>query len=328
MKIVPLAGRLLVGLSLAALAVGSASAQTYPSRPVTVVVPYAAGGGLDLIGRMLAQRLTDRLGQSFVVENRLGAGGVIAATSVAKAPPDGYTLFAAASTQMAIQVTLHKKLPYDPAADFAPVALIASVPFVLVVHPSLPVQSMTDLIKLAKEKPGKLSFGSSGVGGPPHLYTELLKTMTGTEMTHIPYKGTAQAMNDVVAGHVPIIFSDLAPAIPLLKAGKLRPLGISSKVRFAGLPDVPPLAEVGVPGFDAVAWVMIVAPANTPATIVDKLHSELKSIAALPETQKYLVSIGNIPLTTPPPEELRRYVKTEIVRWGKVVEQAGIAGSQ
>jgi tripartite-type tricarboxylate transporter receptor subunit TctC len=328
MKIVPMAGRLLVGLSLAALAGWSASAQTYPSRPVTVVAPYAAGGGADLIARMLAQRLTDRLGQSFVVENRLGAGGVIAATSVAKAAPDGYTLFLATSTQMAIQVTLHKKLPYDPAADFAPVALIASVPFVLVVHPSLPVQSMTDLIKLAKEKPGKLSFGSSGVGGPPHLYTELLKTMTGTEMTHIPYKGTAQAMNDVVAGHVPIIFSDLAPAIPLLKAGKLRPLGISSKVRFAGLPDVPPLAEVGVPGFDAVAWVMIVAPANTPATIVDKLHSELKSIAALPETQKYLVSIGNIPLTTPPPEELKRYVKTEIVRWGKVVEQAGIAGSQ
>jgi tripartite-type tricarboxylate transporter receptor subunit TctC len=319
---------LLVGLALLAFPETSAHGQAYPARPVTVVAPYAAGGGADLIARMLAQRLADRLGQSFVVENRLGAGGVIAATSVAKSPPDGYTLFLATSTQMSIQVTLHKKLPYDPAADFAPIALIASVPFVLVVHPSLPVQSMTDLIKLAKEKPGKLTFGSSGVGGPPHLYTELLKTMTGTDMTHIPYKGTAQAMNDVVAGHVPIIFSDLAPAIPLLKDGRLRALGISSKVRFAGLPDVPPLAEVGVPGFDAVAWVMVVAPAQTPASIVDKLHGELKSIMAIPEVQKYLVDIGNIPLTTPPPDELQRYVKSEIVRWGKVVEQAGIAGSQ
>jgi tripartite-type tricarboxylate transporter receptor subunit TctC len=247
---------------------------------------------------------------------------------VAKAQPDGYTLFAAASTQMAIQVRLHKKLPYDPATEFSPIALVASVPFVLVVHPSLPVQSMSDLIKLAKEKPGKLTFGSSGIGGPPHLYTELLKTMTGIDMTHIPYKGTAQAMNDVVAGHVPIIFSDLAPAIPLLKAGKLRALGISSKTRFAGLPDVAPLAEAGVPGFDAVAWVMVVAPANTPAAIVSRLHGELKDIVASDEIQKQFIAIGNIPLSSPPPDELQRYVKSEIVRWGKVVEQAGIAGSQ
>jgi tripartite-type tricarboxylate transporter receptor subunit TctC len=317
----------LAGFALALLP-GSVHAQTYPTRPVTVVVPYAAGGGLDLIGRILAQKLSDRLGQSFVVENRLGAGGVIAAASVAKAQPDGYTLFAAASTQMTIQVRLHKKLPYDPATEFSPIALVASVPFVLVVHPSLPVQSMSDLIKLAKEKPGKLTFGSSGIGGPPHLYTELLKTMTGIDMTHIPYKGTAQAMNDVVAGHVPIIFSDLAPAIPLLKAGKLRALGISSKTRFAGLPDVAPLAEAGVPGFDAVAWVMVVAPANTPAAIVSRLHGELKDIVASDEIQKQFIAIGNIPLSSPPPDELQRYVKSEIVRWGKVVEQAGIAGSQ
>jgi tripartite-type tricarboxylate transporter receptor subunit TctC len=328
MRIVPLARLLLAGLVLSAVAGSSAHSQAYPTRPVTVVAPYAAGGGADLIARMLAQRLSDRLGQSFVVENCLGAGGVIAATSVAKSPADGYTLFLAASTQMAIQVTLHKKLPYDPATDFAPVALVASVPFVLVVHPSLQVQSMTDLIKLAKEKPGKLTFGSSGVGGPPHLYTELLKTMTGIDMTHIPYKGTAQAMNDVVAGHVPIIFSDLAPAIPLLKEGRLRALGISSKIRFAGLPDVPPLAEVGVPGFDAVAWVMIVAPAETPSAIVDKLHAEIKDIVASPEVQKQFIAIGNIPLSSPPPEELQRYVRTEIVRWGQVVEKAGIARSQ
>ncbi len=318
---------MLVALSMLALN-HDANAQTYPTRPVTLVAPYAAGGGADLIARLLAQKLGERLGQSFTVENRLGAGGVIAATSVARATPDGYTLLMAASTQLAIQVTLHKKLPYDPATDFMPIALVASVPFVLIVHPSVPAYSAADLIKLAKEKPGQLSFGSSGVGGPPHLFTELLKTMTGIEMTHIPYKGTAQAMNDVVAGHVPLIFSDLAPAIPLLKEGKLRALGISSAVRFAALPEIPPLAESGVPGFDAVSWLAMVAPAGTPAEIVDKLHAEVKRIMALPDVQQKFIDLGNIPLVSPPPAELQRYVKSEIVRWGRIVQQAGLAGSE
>jgi len=315
-------------LALCIMVAPPATAETYPSRPVTIVAPYAAGGGADLIARLMAQKLGERLGQSFVVENRLGAGGVIAANSVAKATPDGYTLFVGASTQLAIQVTLHKTLPYDPAADFAPIALLASVPFVLIVNPSLPVHSVADLIKLAKEKPGQLTFGSSGVGGPPHLFTVLLETTTGIEMTHIPYKGTAQAMTDVVAGHVPIIFSDLAPAIPLLKAGKLRALGISSAVRFAGMPEIPPLAEVGVPGFDAVSWLALVAPAATPPEIVDKLHADVKAIMAEPAVQQKFVDLGNIPLTSPPPDELRRYVKSEIVRWSKVVEKAGLAGSE
>jgi len=305
-----------------------AAAETYPSRPVTIVAPYAAGGGADLIARLMAQKLTEKLGQSFVVENRLGAGGVIAASSVAKATPDGYTLLVAASTQLAIQVTLHKKLPYDPATDFMPIALLASVPFVLTVNPSVPAHTVADLIKLAKAEPGKLTFGSSGVGGPPHLFTELLKTMTGIEMTHIPYKGTAQAITDVVAGHVPIIFSDLAPAIPLIKDGRLRALGISSAVRFAGLPDVPPLAESGVPGFDAVAWLALVAPVATPPEVVDKLHATVKQIMAEPAVQQRFVDLGNIPLVSPPPDELRAYVRSEIMRWGKVVEKAGLAGSE
>jgi tripartite-type tricarboxylate transporter receptor subunit TctC len=316
-------------IALAALAFAHcAAAETYPARPVTLVAPYAAGGGADLIARLLAQKLGERLGRSFVVENRLGAGGVIAANSVAKATPDGYTLFMGTSTQLAIQVTLHKSLPYDPATDFVPVALVASVPFVLIVHPSLPVHSVADLIRLAKEKPGQLSFGSSGVGGPPHLFTELFKTMTGIEMTHIPYKGTAQAMTDVLAGHVPLIFSDLAPAIPLLRDGKLRALGISSAARFAGTPDIPPLAESGVPGFDAVAWLALVAPAGTPAEIVDRLHAETKSVMAMPDVQQRFVDLGNIPLVSPPPPELKRYVRSEIVRWGKIVEKAGLTGSE
>ena len=309
-----------------ALAATPAQAQDYPTRPVRLVAPYAAGGGADLVARLLAQKLGERLGQSFVVENRLGAGGVIAASSVARAVPDGTTLFMGTSTQLAIQVTLHKKLPYDPATDFAPIALVAGVPFILLAHPSLPVRSLEDLIRLAKDKP--LSFGSSGVGGPPHLYTELLKTMTGMQLVHVPYKGTAQAINDVVAGHVPLIFSDIAPAVALIRDGKLRPLGISSAARFAPLENIPPIAEAGVPGFDAAAWLMMVAPAGTPADIVGKLHRELKAIVALPEVQQRLIDLGNLPLTSPPSEVLQDYVKSEIVRWGKVVQQAGIAGSE
>jgi tripartite-type tricarboxylate transporter receptor subunit TctC len=303
-------------------------AQNYPSRPVTVVVPYAAGGGLDLVARVLAQKLSERTRQSFFAENKLGAGGVIAANAVAKSAPDGYTIFAGSSTQLAIQVTLHKALPYDPATDFVPIALVASVPFVLIVHPSLPVQTAGDLIKLAKERPGQLSFGSSGVGGPPHLYMELLQTMTGTQMTHIPYKGTAQAIVDVVAGRVPILMSDIAPAAPLINAGTVRALGVSSTTRFASLPDVPPIAENGVPGFDAVAWIMMVAPAASPPAAVDKLHADLKAIVATPETQQKFAELGVIPIDTPPVLALQSFVKSEIGRWGKVVEHAGLAGSE
>jgi tripartite-type tricarboxylate transporter receptor subunit TctC len=317
----------LSALALLALTI-VAAAQDYPARPVTLVAPYAAGGGADLVARLVAQKLSERLGQSVTVENRLGAGGVIAAASVAKAPPDGYTLFMGTSTQLAIQATLHKKLPYDPAADFAPIALVASVPFVLLVHPSLPVHSLADLIRLAKEKPGQLTFGSSGVGGPPHLYTELLKTMTGMQLTHVPYKGTAQAINDVVAGHVPLIFCDIAPAVGLIREGKLRPLGISSATRFPTLPEIAPLGESGAPGFDAVAWLMLVAPAGTPAAIVNRLHDDTTRIVAMPDAERRLIELGNHPLRSPPPDALQPYIRAEVARWGKVVEQAGLAGSE
>jgi tripartite-type tricarboxylate transporter receptor subunit TctC len=314
---------------IASLFVSSlARAQDYPARVVTMVSPYAAGGGADLLARVVAQKLTDRLGKSFVVENRLGAGGVIAAASVARAAPDGYTLFMGTSTQLAIQVTLHRTLPYDPAADFAPVALVASVPFVLLVNPSLPVRTVMDLIRFAKDRPGELSYGSSGVGGPPHLYMELLETMTGIRMTHIPYKGTAQAIVDVVAGHVPIMFSDIAPALAMLQAGRLRALGISSATRFEALPDIPPLNEAGVPGFDAVAWTMLVAPAKTPRPIVDRLAAEVKSIVAAPDVRKQFIETGNLPLISPAPAQLQPYLDAEIIRWRKVVEQAGIAGTE
>jgi tripartite-type tricarboxylate transporter receptor subunit TctC len=325
MKLISLAAATLASLPLVSTPL---RAQDYPARFVTMVSPYAAGGGADLIARVVAQKLTERLGRSFVVENRLGAGGVIAAAAVARAAPDGYTLFMGTSTQLAIQVTLHKTLPYDPARDFAPVALIASVPFVLLVNPSLGVQSAGELIRLAKEKPGELAYGSSGVGGPPHLYMELLQGMTGARLTHVPYKGTAQAIVDVAGGHIPVMFSDIAPAAALIREGRLRALAISSANRFQTLPDIPPLAEAGVPGFDAVAWTMLVAPARTPKEIIDTLAAETRRIVAAPDVQKALVDSGNIPLSSPPPAQLQAYLESEIVRWGKVVAQAGIAGSE
>ncbi len=301
----------------------AAAAQTYPARPVTIIVPYAAGGSTDLLARMVGQKLGQQLGKTFIIENRPGGGTVIAAQEVAKAFPDGYTLLMGTSTPLAINATLHRKLPYDPATDFVPLALVADVPFVLVVNPSLPVKSVGDLIKLAKQKPGELSFGSSGPGSPHHLYAELLMSMTGIEMTHIPYKGSVPALTDVVAGHVPLMFVDLAPAQPLIKEGKVRALGVSSAVRVASLPDVAPIAEVGVPGFEAVAWQLLVAPAHTPEQIVGTLHKELKAVLALPEIKQQIAEIGMIPIESPPPDELARYVKSEIVRWGKVVTKSG-----
>ena len=311
----------IAGLSL--LCVSGAAAQNYPTRPVTIIVPYAAGGGTDLLARMLAQKLEQRLGKSFIVENRPGGGTVIAALAVAKAPADGYTLLMGTSTPLAINATLHKKLPYDPVADFVPLALVANVPFVLVVNPALPINSASDLIKLAKEKPNSLSYGTSGPGSPHHLYAELFKSMTGIEMIHVPYKGSVPAITDVVAGHIPLMFCDLAPAQPIIKQGKVRALGVSSAVRVPSLPDVAPIAEVGVPGFEAVAWQMLVAPANTPQPIVDALYKELKVVLALPEIKQRISELGMIPIDSAPPDALARYVKTEIVRWGAVVKKSG-----
>ena len=317
-------------LWLAAIALSSllgtngAIAQTYPTRPVTVIVPYAPGGATDLLARMIGQKLEQRLGKPFVIENRPGAGTVIAAQAAAKAAPDGYTLLMGTSTPLAINASLHKNLPYDPSADFVPLALVASVPFVLVVNPSLPVKSVGDLIRLAKDKPGFLSYGSSGPGSPHHLYAELLKSMTGIEMTHVPYKGSVPALTDVVANHIPLMFVDLAPVQPMIKDGRVRALGVSSANQVASLPDVPPIAAT-VPGFEAVAWQMLVAPANTPKDVVDTLHRELKAILAVPETKQQIVDLGMIPRDTPPVDELVRYVKSEIVRWDAVVKKSGAA---
>jgi tripartite-type tricarboxylate transporter receptor subunit TctC len=318
---------------LAALVVLGASAeatraQTYPSKPVTFVVPFTPGGSTDILARILSQRFEQRLGKPFVVENRPGAGSVTGTLAVARSVPDGYTILMAPSPAMAINVTLHKKLPYDPAAGFVPLALVAATPFVLVVNPSLPIRSVSELIAFAKENPGQLSFGSAGTGTPHHLYAELFKSMTGIQMTHVPYRGTAPALNDIIAGHVQVLFTDIPPALGMIMEGKVRALAVSSKDRVVTVTDLPPIAEVGVPGFDAASWQMVVAPAATPRDIVDKLHVEVKSIMSQSEIKDQAVKMGMVPIDTPSVADMQSFVKTEIVRWGKVVQQAGIAGSE
>ncbi len=320
--------RILAALALLMTA-QAACAEDYPTRPVTIVVPFAAGGGTDLLARMLGQKLEQRLGKPFVIEDKPGGGTVVGATAVAKAAaPDGYTLLMATSTPMAINVTVHKSLPYDPAVDLISLALVAQVPFVLVVNPDLPVRSVGELIAYAKANPGALSFGSSGPGSPHHLYMELFKSMTGVAMTHIPYKGSVPALNDVMAGHIPLMFCDFAPAAAQILGGKVRALAVSTKTRVADFADIPTVDEAGVPGFEAAAWQMLVAPGNTPAPIVQKLHDALLAILDLPETRQQIARVGMLPMDNRPVAELQGFVKSEIVRWGKVVQQAGIAGSE
>ncbi len=291
-------------------------------RPVTILCPYAAGGGTDILARIFAQALSERLGKPFLVEDRAGAGTLLAANAVAKANADGYTLLMGTSTPLAINVTLHKKLPYDPAKDFVPLALVANVPFVLVVNPSLPVRTTAELVQYAKANPGKLSFGTSGPGSPHHLYMELFKSMTGIELVHVPYKGSVPALTDVMGGTIPVMFVDLGPSLNLIRDGRVRALGISSKTRIAELPDVPPVAD-DVPGFEAVAWQMLVAPAATPRDIVDKLHEALKQIQTRPEIKSQITKVGMIPRDSPPVAAMQDYIKSEIVRWGAVVRRSG-----
>jgi tripartite-type tricarboxylate transporter receptor subunit TctC len=293
-----------------------------------MVVPYAAGGGLDVLARSLAQHLSKQLGNSVVVENRPGAGTTIGAASVAKAAPDGYTIMLGTSSAFAINVTLRKKLPYDPAKDFVPVALVANAPFMLLVNPAVPVHSLAELIAYVKARPGKLSYGSAGPGSPQHLCMELLKTMTGMDIVHVPYKGDAPALTDLIAGNIPMAFSEPTPVLPLMQDGKVRPLAVSSATRLPTMPDIPTVSEAGASGFNFVSWQMIVAPAATPKPIVERLHREIKTVLDLPEIKAEFARTARISVDYPPVEALQDYMKSEIVRMGKIVEKAGLKASQ
>jgi tripartite-type tricarboxylate transporter receptor subunit TctC len=316
------------GFVLSVLASLHGHAQDFPNRPVTIVVPFAPGGAGDILARLIGQKLEQTWGKSVVVENRTGAGGVVGAISVARAPADGHTLLIAPSATMAVNVTLFKTLPYDPTVDFIPLALAAQTPFVLVVNSDLPVKSVRELIQYVKDRGGQVSYATSGAGVPHHLYAELLKSMTGIQMSPVMYRGSLPALNDVIAGHVPLMFVDLGPSLGLIQAGKVRPLGVSTKARVPNIPDVPPIAEAGVPNFDAASWQMIVAPAKTPRPVIDKLHADIKSVLAMPDIQEGITKSGMGLMDSPSVEGLQDFIKSEIVRWGQVVEQAGIAGSQ
>jgi tripartite-type tricarboxylate transporter receptor subunit TctC len=319
---------LLSSALLALSAVSAAGTQPYPTRPVTFVVPFAPGGGTEFLARLLGQRLEQRLGKPFVVENRPGAGGVTGAVSVARAAPDGYTILMAPAPVMAINTSLHKKLPYDPVGDFVPLALVVSSPYVLVVNPSLQVHTVSDLIRHAKDRPGRLSFASAGAGTPHHLFPQLFKTLTGIEMNHVPYRGSVPALTDVAAGHVELMFSDIPPALSLINEGKVRALGVSTKERVPVLSQLAPIAEQGVAGFDVASWQMVVAPAATPKDIVERLHTEIKDFMVRPDVKQQVAQMGLLPIDTPSVANLQIFVRTEIAQWSNVVEQAGIARSQ
>jgi tripartite-type tricarboxylate transporter receptor subunit TctC len=304
-----------------------AHAEPYPARPITILVPFAAGGGSDLLARLVAQKLEQKLGKPFIIENRPGAGTTLAAMTAVRAAPDGYTLMQGTSSTMAINVSMHKKLPYEPLKDLVPVALLSSSPFFLVVNNDLPVKSVAELIALAKSKPNGLNYGSGGPGSMHHLSTELFESLTGTKMTHVPYKATPPAMNDLLTGHIQVLFGDTTSVLPMIRQGKVRPLGVTTANRSPAEPDVPAVSET-VPGFESASWQMLLAPSATPPEVIALLNRTVHEIFSEPETIKELERRGVGPALTGPPEQLQAFVKNEIVRWRDAVRRAGLEGTQ
>jgi tripartite-type tricarboxylate transporter receptor subunit TctC len=299
-----------------------AFAQSYPNHAIRLVVPFPAGGTTDILARAAAQKLTETLGQSVVVDNRPGAGGNIGSELVAKAAPDGYTLLMGTVGTHAINPSLYTKMPYDHIKDFVPVVLVAGVPNVLVVNPSLPINSVADLIKLAKAKPGTINFASSGSGTSIHLSGELFKTMAGVDMTHVPYKGSAPALQDLMGGQVQIMFDNLPSSLALIKAGKLRAIAVTSLKRAPALPDVPTIAESGLPGFEASSWFGILAPAGTPAPIVAKINAEVNKWLQSPDAKEQLLAQG-AEAAGGSPEQFVAHIRAETDKWAKVVKASG-----
>jgi len=299
-------------------------AQGYPDKPIRLIVGYPPGGGTDVVARIITPKLSEFRGQSVVIENRPGATGVTAAGFVAKSPPDGYMLMMGHVSINAIAPSVFAKLPYDAAKDFAPIILTASVPHFIVVQPSLPVRSIKELIALAKAEPGKLTFPSAGNASTPHLAGEMFKTMAGVDMVHVPYKGTGQSMQDLLAGQHAVAF-DTVPAVgPYVRAGKLRPLAVTSAKRLAEFPDIPTVAEAGLPGYQMTTWYGVFAPAGTPVAIVNRLHAEISRAMQTPEVRERLVQIGVDDTVTRTPEEFAALVRADIARYALVVKATGV----
>ena len=300
----------------------AAQAPAYPTKPIRIVVPFPPGGATDILARDVGQKLTEAWGQQVIVDNRPGAGGNIGSELVAKAAPDGYTLEMGTVGTHAINASLYAKMPYDNVKDFVPIILVAAVPNVLEVNPSVPVNSVAELIAYAKANPGKLNFASSGNGTSIHLSGELFKAMAGVEMTHVPYKGSAPALQDLIGGQVQLMFDNLPPSLPQIKAGKLRALAVTSSTRAPALPDVPTVAEAGLPGFEASSWFGLLAPAGTPPAIVAKINAEVAKWLATPEAKENLSKQGaNAAGGTP--EDFAKHIAAETAKWAKVVKASG-----
>jgi len=307
-----------------AFSANAAFAQNYPSRPIRLVIPFSPGGATDVPGRLITQKLAETFGQQIIVDNRPGAGSAIGSEIVARAQPDGYTLLLT-GTPFAVIPALYPKLPFDPAQDFAPVMQVALAPNVLVVHPSLPVRSVKELIALAQAQPGKINYASGGTGGAQHLFASLFMTMAKINLTHIPYKGSGPATADLLGGHVKVGLPGISIAIPHARAGRMMPLAVTSARRAPQIPDVPTIDEAGVPGYDAAVWFGIFAPKGTPPALIARLHDEIVRVIRLPEVENGYLLSGNLAVTSRP-EEFAAFIRNEIVKWGRVVREAKIQG--
>ena len=304
------------------LILGTVQAQTYPSKPLRMIVPFPPGGPTDITGRTLSQKLSERWNQPVIVENRPGAGSVIGTDLAAKSPPDGYTLLLG-SNSIALQPLLQAKLPYDPARDLTPVILAARIPNVLVVHPSVPANTVAEFIALAKARPGVVNYASVGNATGPHLFGELFRSMTGADIVHVPYKGTAPAVADLLGGQVHALFDSLATAIPNIRSGKLRALGVTSLQRSRSAPDIPTIAESGVQGYEATGWFGVLVPAGTSPEIVSKLNAELAGILKLPDVEERFLKFG-AEGGGGSPEQFAAFIRSEHSKWGKIIKEAGI----
>jgi tripartite-type tricarboxylate transporter receptor subunit TctC len=313
-----------LALIAAAMIATSAQAQTgeWPTKPIRLIAPFPPASTADVIGRVLGQKLSQRLGQPVVIDNRVGASGNLGADAIAKAAPDGYTIGIVTSSTHAVAVSLSSKLPYDPLKDFTPITMIANSPYVLVLYPGVPAKDVKELVALAKAKPGTLNFGSSGNGSTNHLAGELLKSMTGINIVHLPYRGAAPAMNDLIAGHIPMMFDNIPAVLPQVQGKAIKAIAVAGAKRAAALPDVPTVAESGVPGFEASAWFGLVAPAKTPAPVLAKLESEVDAILKMPDVQKRFTELGaesgNISGAA-----FGNFLADETAKWTKIIQSSG-----
>lgn len=323
LKALALASALAAGAAISSISTAALAQAAYPSKPVRVIVPYPAGGTTDIIARIAANQLSERLKQPFIVENRTGASGAIGSQAVAQSAPDGYTLVMGTASSHGINSALQKNLPYDAVKDFAPVTVVANTPNIIIANTATPVKTLGDLVKLAKAEPGKINFGSTSPGGSPHMSAELLKMMAGIDMAHVPYKGAAPMLTDLIGGQVQIGFDNLPSSIGFVKSGKVRALAVTTAKRWPGAPDIPTVAESGVPGYEVSGWFGLLAPAGTPKDILLKLQSTVAEAVRMPEAARQLRDLGAEPVANTP-DAFAREIRDDVDKWRKVVKTTGL----